>query len=136
MSKYNYLELPSKNDIVYKPYVYVRLGYKKTHKVTTSLVAALVDSGSDVCFCRKDIGVWLGVNFKNKENLLFTAANKTSFQAQREKIYLYFNKRMYECPFYFLDNLPQQTPIILGQKGFFDHFKIVFDLKNKEIEIT
>ena len=31
--------------------------------------------------------------------------------------------------------LPHETPIILGQVGFFDHFKITFDVKNKEIEV-
>lgn len=104
--------------------------------VTTSLIASLVDSGSDVCFCKKDIGIWLGVNFKNKESLSFTTANKTTFRAFREIVYINFNKKMYECPVYFSDELPRETPIILGQKGFFDHFKITFDLKNKEIEIN
>ena len=88
MAKYPYY-VPTKN--VYKPWIRVNLGYKKTHKITPAAVHALIDSGADVCFCSTDIGI------------------KT---------------------------LPRETPIILGQRGFFDHFKITFDLQNKEIEIT
>jgi len=74
--------------------------------------------------------------FSKKSSTTFTAANRSSFKAVKETITLYTGERNYECPFYFSDTLPHETPIILGQLGFFDHFKITFDLKNKEIEIV
>ena len=49
---------------------------------------------------------------------------------------------MRKYPYYIPENkvykpwiLPFETPIILGQLGFFDHHKVTFDLENKEIEI-
>lgn len=133
MAKYPYF-IPSLN--VYKSWIRVSLGYKKTHKVTPGAIVALIDSGADVCFCSKNIGLWLGVQFRNKQEATFTAANGTTFEGIKEVITLYVAGGSYECPFYFSDTLPHQTPVILGQLGFFDHFKIAFDLKNKEIEIV
>lgn len=132
MPKYPYF-IPAPG--VYKPWIPIILGYKKTHRITKP-VTALIDSGADVCFCSKDIGIWLGVQFKKKKPVQFTAANNTTFDTYPDKITLYACGIQYECEFYFSDSLPRETPIILGQLGFFDHFKITFDVKNQEIEIT
>lgn len=132
MAKYPYY-IPSPN--VYKPWIRISLRYRKTHRITPGGIVALIDSGADVCFCAKIIGSWLGVQFRNKKPVTFTAANRTRFEAQEEMITLYVGGTSYECPFYFTDALPHETPIILGQLGFFDHFKVAFDLKNREIEI-
>lgn len=132
MAKYPYY-IPSAG--VYKPWIKASLGYRKTHKLIPVSIVALVDSGADVCFCREDIGIWLGIQFKRKDAATFTAANRSTFKAIKENITLYIAGRNYECPFYFTSDLPHETPIILGQLGFFDHFKVTFDLRNKEIEI-
>ncbi|MBI4092262.1 MAG: retroviral-like aspartic protease [Candidatus Levybacteria bacterium] len=135
MSKFPYTALPTASGIpVLKPLVGIRLGFKKTHKITPKILA-LIDSGADVCFCDSNIALWLGVNFKNKKTFGFTAADNQTFQAVKETIALYVDGKEYECDFYFSDTLPRHTPIILGQKGFFDHFKVSFDLKNNEIEL-
>lgn len=133
MAKYPYF-IPAPR--VYKPWIPVLVGYKKTHKVTTAKITALIDSGADVCFCLKDIGVWLGISFKGKKQVVFKTANKSPLETVKEVVTLYVTGVQYNCPFYFSDQLPHETPIILGQLGFFDHFKITFDVKNKEIEIT
>ena len=131
MSKYQYFSLGNN---IYKPWISVTLGYKKTSRITSPSIA-LIDSGADVCLCSKDIGIWLGIPFDKKSRVTLIAANKTKFQTIKETITLYACGKKYECPFYFSDSLPPVTPIILGQKGFFDHFKITFDLPNKEITI-
>ncbi len=136
MSKHPYILLPPEDSPVYKPLIYIRLGYKKTHKIIPGLLSALIDSGADSCFCKKYIGEWLGIKFKKSKSFTYIAVNKTTFSALKETITLYFNDQSYECPFYFADDLPDEFPIILGQKGFFDHFKITFDLKNKEMEVV
>lgn len=123
-------------DKVYKPWITVGIGYQKTHKITTAPITALIDSGADVCFCSKDIADFLGVNSKNKEKVIFTAANNTPLPTFLEVLTLYVGGKNYECSFYISDKLPFETPIILGQLGFFDHHKISFDLENKEIQIT
>lgn len=133
MAKYPYYLVPTNN--AYKPWIQVRLGYHKTHKITPAPLVALIDSGADVCFCEKNLGLWLGAKLSKGESQTFVTANRGSFEAIKETLALHVCGKQYECPFYFTNSLPRETPIILGQRGFFDHFKITFDLKNKEMEI-
>lgn len=136
MAKFPYTILPSSDgNKVYKPFIPARLAYKKTHKITLG-INALIDSGADVCFCAMDIGLWLGINFKNNKRFDFTAANNQIFDTYKEVINIYVCGLKYDCPFYFSDKLTKKFPIILGQKGFFDHFKVCFDLKNKIMDIS
>lgn len=123
-------------DKVYKSWIPVQIEYKRTHKITSAPITALIDSGADVCFCSKDIADFLGVNPKNKEKVTFTTANRTSLPTFLEILTLHIGGRNYECSFYVSDKLPFETPIILGQLGFFDHHEITFDLENKEIQLT
>lgn len=115
------------------PLAKVILNYRKTHKITPIPVSALIDSGADVCFCNETIGVWLGIQFKKIKEKIFTAANKSTFQAKPEIVNINTCNKSYECKFYFTDKLPQHTPIILGQIGFFDHFKITFNYQESQI---
>lgn len=132
MRKYPYY-IPANK--VYKPWIPIRLGYKKTHKVTPAPITALIDSGADVCFCSQVIADFLGIREKNQQKKLFTAANGTRFSTFEEILTLYVGGKSYECSFFISAKLPVETPIILGQLGFFDHHKIAFDLEHKEIEI-
>lgn len=133
MRKYPYY-IP--DDKIYKPWIPVNIGFKKTHKTTPSTIVALIDSGADVCFCSKTIADFLGVSKRNKEEKVFTTANGSHLPTFMEKLTLYVGGRNYECTFYISDKLPAETPIILGQVGFFDHHKVTFDLDNKAIEVS
>jgi hypothetical protein len=139
MSRVPYTILPSKSDPskqVYKPLVNVRFNYKKTHNITPP-VKALIDSGADVCFCADMIGAWLGIKFDKLRNFEeFTAANGEKFIAKPEIINIFVCNKEYSCKVYFTDVLPKNIPIILGQSGFFDYFKITFDLSNKMMDIV
>lgn len=133
MAKYPYF-IPAPK--VYKPWIKVLLNYKKTHRITSGGIVALIDSGADVCFCAKYIGEWLGIQFKGKQSTTFTSANQSQFKAIPEVVTLIACNKSFDCKFFFADDLPRETPIILGQLGFFEKFKITFDLKNKLIEIV
>lgn len=133
MASYPYVVLPGPKP-VYKPWIRVMLGYEKTHKVTHGVVA-LVDSGADVCFCTLVIELWLGIRSRQSAVEEFIAANRTTLTAYREVIVLLACGKKYNCPFYFTKDLPRETPIILGQIGFFDHFKITFDLPRRTLDI-
>ncbi len=133
MRKYQYYVPAPK---IYKPWISVKIGYRKTNKITPAAITALIDSGSDVCFCSKDIADFLGINKKQKEEKVFKTANNSPLSTFMEILTLFVGGRNYECAFYISDTLPQETPIILGQLGFFDKHKVTFDLKNKEIQIS
>lgn len=120
---------------VYKPWIRVTLDYKRTHKVLPSGVIALIDSGADVCFCSEDIAFWLGSRGRSKEQKEFTTANGGKFNAYKDNFDLMACGKIYRCPFYVSSELPRETPIILGQYGFFDKFTIKFNLPQKNIEI-
>lgn len=136
MIKIPYTLLPSKTQkSVRLPLARVILNYKKTHKVTPVPITALIDSGADVCFCSDMIGTWLGIQFNKIKEEEFTAANRSTFKAKSEIVILSAYGKSYPCKFYFTDSLPAHTSIILGQVGFFDHFKISFDYKQSEITV-
>ncbi|MBI5452791.1 hypothetical protein HY945_04990 [Candidatus Gottesmanbacteria bacterium] len=136
MAKYPYLLLPSSKGYVVKPMIKVRLGYKKTHKIIPIPIPALIDSGADVCFCSKDIGMWLGIDFRKKESKEFRAADNQNFPTYNEKVTLYACHKQYDCYFYFSDTLPKDLPIILGLRGFFDHFHVCFDQRSQTMDIN
>ena len=139
MADFPYVVLPSKDGgEVTKPLIPIVLNYTKTHKITPSIMA-LIDSGADVCFCLASIGKAMGIQLqKIKTEKTFTTANSTTFKAKPVNINLYVGVggKSYPCVFYFTNSLPFQTPIILGQSGFFDHHQITFDAKNKKIVIV
>lgn len=118
------------------PFAKVQLNCKKTHKVFPVPINALIDSGAGVCFCKETIGVWLGINFRKIKKEEFYSANKTSFHAKPALVNMIAYGKKYECKIYFTDEIPNHTPIILGQLGFFDHFKITFDRANSEITLS
>ncbi len=133
MPKYSYT---TPQPGVFKPWIAVILNNRKTHK-TTFAVTALVDSGADICLCEKYIGDFLGISFKGVKPKEFFAADGKTFYGFPALIDLFAcSKVIKNCTFYFVEGLPKGAPIILGQSGFFENFKVTFDLKNKEIEIT
>ncbi len=135
MIKTPYIALPSKVGPVYKPLIKVRLNYAKTHKITLP-VTALIDSGADVCFCADLIGTWLGIQLnKINEEVKFIAANGEDFKTKPAVVRLIINGISYDCKLYFTDVLPPHIPIILGQMGFFDRFRVTFDTKKEVIQI-
>ena len=97
---------------------------------------ALIDSGADVCFCSKKIGEYLNISFKKIKRVeKFLAANNKFFLTQPEAVNLKVAGKELRCEFHFTDVLPELTPIILGQVGFFDKFRIIFDVKKGYIEV-
>lgn len=121
---------------VFLPWIMVRLGNKKEGTRLSKPVVALVDSGAEVCFCSKEIADYLGIELRSTRAQDFTTASNGTFSAYKvNDLKLYVCKRAYACEFYVTDSLPPQLPIILGQKGFFDHHKVAFDFKKKEMTL-
>ena len=90
MAKFPYISLPgNEGKVVLKPLIKVRLIYLKTHKITNPIYA-LIDSGADVSFCEKNIGIWLGINFTKLKNTSFRAANKKILMPKRKLLLLIF----------------------------------------------
>jgi len=135
MAKFPYIIIPGKDqEDVCLPWISVSLNYPKTHKIT-SPIWALIDSGADSCLCCLEIGQWLGIKFKKQPQKVFTAVNGEQFSGFKERIKMFFSGKKYFCDFYFSKSIPVKSPIILGQNGFFDQHKIIFNLPEKELEV-
>ncbi|HVZ11511.1 MAG TPA: hypothetical protein VG965_00625 [Patescibacteria group bacterium] len=87
-------------------------------------------------FCSLEIASYLGSTKKGKRIRNFTAANGEEFATYKESFALHVGGKKYLCGFNVAEKLPKETPIILGQVGFFDHHVITFDIENKEITIV
>lgn len=121
---------------VYLPWIMVRLGTRAAERQLSKPVVALVDSGAEVCFCSREIADYLGIELSKAQAQVFTTANDGRFTAYRVEMKLYVCRRAYRCQFYISEHLPKQLPIILGQRGFFDHHKVEFNFRKKEMGLT
>lgn len=119
---------------VFKPWIPIRVRSKKTHRLIPNPLYALIDSGADVCFAKKYIADYLGMKLHAQKNVEFTAANKTNFKAVKDILTITVAGKEYDIPIFFTDEIVDNSPIILGQYGFFDRFRITFD-RSKLIEI-
>ncbi len=98
---------------------------------------ALIDSGADFCIFHGEIGQFLGLNIKNGKKLEFFGVTGEKESAYFHEITINVgghDKHCY-CGFSELNN--SKLPYgILGQRGFFDMFKITMDYRKNRIELT
>lgn len=94
---------------------------------------ALIDSGADFCIFPTDIAKKIAINYANLKKIYFSSATGEIVEGFIGKISLDFGEGKFEIKVVFAD-LTGKTGI-LGQYGFFDKFKVSFDLKKKEIEL-
>lgn len=135
MAKYSYVPLPG-NKAIYRPYLRVWLRNPDNQKQTPQ-IRGLIDSGSDICLASKDIALWLGIQFDGEEDIVSIAtANGSISSAVKKAIILKTDEGQHECPFFFVEGITPDEPPLLGQLGFFDHFRVCFELKHKTFEIA
>lgn len=120
---------------VLKPAILVRLGYIKSHKIT-SPIFSLIDSGADSSYCSYDIASYLGFTYDVKKEVESTAANNKQFESVPAQFNFYVAGRRYETTILVSKELPPFPQVILGMSGLFDHFRVCIDLNNKTIELT
>ncbi len=135
MAQYHYTTLPGSKSIQ-RPYLRLRLTNPVTHKQTPPL-RGLIDSGADICLGSHELAVWLGLQFDGQEEkITITTANGTTTDAVKKSVLLTTEAGQYHCPFFFAEGIPPDAPPLLGQQGFFDHFRVCFELRTNTFEIT
>lgn len=116
---------------VFKPLIpiVVRNGQKKEK------VFALVDSGADACLFPAGLAERLGIDIRNgaRHDFLGIGASKTSFFFHPVEIL--FGKYQVRTKVGFSTSQNIGAGGILGQQGFFNHFVVSFDTRNKFLEI-
>lgn len=134
--KFKYRKLPNPLDPtkpwVLRPYIPVRLLYRGNHKNTFGLV----DSGADITLFHASLGRALGVAIEQGRVLELFGATGTSMKVYLHQIELQIigAQETMTLEAGFSDALPVTG--LLGQVGFFEHYRITFERAKERIEIV
>lgn len=115
-----------------RPYLIVRLLNGDRHKD----VISLVDSGADVCLFHSDIGRMLGIEIEAAPELAFRGVSGIREVAYLHRVELAVRGlSAITLEVGFTKSMAVGTGL-LGQRGFFEHFEINFQLNQKWFEVT
>jgi len=126
---FEYTPITSK---ISRPLIQVRIRYKNKFLITTSLV----DSGSDYCIFPIDYAVELEIPLSKSKR-----SNFSGFSGESSSLYLYpiiLSIGNYSAKVIagFTESIGLYSYSVLGQRGFFDNFKVCFDKSRNQIEIN
>ena len=97
---------------------------------------ALLDSGADFCIFHAEIGEYLGIPILNGEKESFVGIVGQQAIAYIHKVNFKIGGHQYSSiPVGFSYDVAPHGYGILGHCGFFDIFRIIFDLKKEQIEL-
>ena len=96
---------------------------------------ALIDSGADFCMFHAEIGEHLGIDVNKGKRLKFFGVTGDKQVAYFHKIKIEVGGHEKECYCGFSHELNKMPYGILGQKGFFDQFKVSMDYNKNRIEL-
>lgn len=116
---------------VYKPQIKLAVQYGQEKHV----LFALVDSGADVCLFPRGIADLLDIQIRKGERIDIAGigGTRTPFYFHEIELFLGQFHIKTKAGFSLNDNIG--VGAILGQKGFFEHFVVSYDYKNKFLEI-
>lgn len=98
---------------------------------------ALIDSGADFCIFHAEIGEAIGIDIKSGKTLEFFGVIGEKKEAYFHKIIINIGgleKECY-CGFSYEFDKTKMPYGILGQKGFFELFKVAMDYEKEQIEL-
>lgn len=128
----------------------MKFGYKKYGQVLRPVIPisleykdkriryeVLVDSGADICLFHAEVAEALGIDLKKCKPNIVTGVGGKSSQYFLSNLDMEVGGWKYKIEAGFLPDIGgRSAPYgIVGQKGFFEFFKIVFDRTGEDIEI-
>ena len=113
---------------IYRPVIPVKLSLTKK----AVIFDALVDSGADECTFPAWIAKMLGHNVYKGEQKIFSGIGG-SVLAYLHKTHIALNEIEFASDVYYSHEWDDMPFGLLGQAGFFSHFNIHFNYKEKEI---
>jgi hypothetical protein len=98
---------------------------------------ALIDSGADFNIFHAEIGRYLGLEIESGRPVKFGGIKGTTpALGYFHKVDLELGESKYKCEVAFSDQIANYGYGVLGQVGFFDHFRIEFNFKEELIKTT
>ena len=95
----------------------------------------LVDSGADFCIFNAQIGELLGIDIKSGQAAAVGGITGVVEYYFIHEITIKIGGWPYKIKAGFLPNIARLGYGVVGQKGFFDLFKVTFDYQKEELEI-
>ncbi len=134
--RFPYLKIPAigfpQTKHFYKPIIPIRLINPKTNKGIR--IDALIDSGADATVLAATFGKEIGLDVRKGEEAKLSGLGGKAIRAYFHEIILEVGGNKVGSFVGF--TYSKGVAAILGQIGFFDKFKVVFDQKKEAIEIT
>ena len=100
-------------------------------KVTTS---AIIDSGAAISIFHGSLAVLLGIAVESGEKRIFQGAS-AKLIGYVHNVRMAVAGKEFECEVVFSDELSTSFNL-LGRRGVFENFKVVFDEAKKSVELT
>ncbi|MBI3572587.1 MAG: hypothetical protein HY092_00100 [Candidatus Kerfeldbacteria bacterium] len=98
--------------------------------------AALVDSGADFNIFHAEIGAGIGLDIPSGEPINFGGIHaKSGAQGYFHDVTLIVGGHVFPTRVAFSSGIAEYGHGVLGQKGFFEFFKVIFDHQSGSLEI-
>ncbi len=117
--------------MVFRPVIDIRLLWNSQ----STQYRVLIDSGADYCVFHSEIADVLGIRLKGGKKMTFYGTGGTPQVAYFHTIQIEIGGWPMDLYCGFSSDMESLPYGLLGQTGFFDHFKIEFDYTNKRIEL-
>ena len=123
----------------------IRIGIAYRGKTLPAEYLALVDSGSDACIFHAQLADLLGLDVEAGEPMAFRGMGHGEVKAFFHDVEIIVGGHHFPCRAAFTPDLYIRNPDtgrweglqygVLGQQGFFNHFRVEFDLSKERIEL-
>mgnify|MGYP001618300370 CR=1 FL=1 len=106
------------------------------HKGKVIKYLALIDSGADSNIFHIDIARLLEIDLRVLNKIQFAGIKKDRLcNGYITVLELGIDDEFYDCPIMFSSDISNSGYGVLGQRGFFDHFKLSLDYKTDNIQL-
>lgn len=131
MSKIKYSFKYQKAERYKRPLIPIALRFQNK-KINT---LALIDSGADFNVFHSDLAELLEINLENLKEIEFGGIKKDKEQCKGKlaMIKIGIKDEFFDAPVIFSNDISDNGYGILGQNGFFDHFRVTLDYKTDNI---
>lgn len=107
------------------------------HKKLKASYLALIDSGADFNVFHADLAQLLNLELDRLQEIEFGGIKQNNKQCKGylAVIELGIDNEFFDCPVIFSKDISDKGYGILGQSGFFDHFKVILDNSTDSIQL-
>lgn len=136
--EFNYSEfpvkaLPSAKRTIYisRPIIPLTIIYKER----LVQYQALLDTGADYNVFHADIADYLGINLTKGKAMRITGIGGDTIKGYQHTVNIKVGKNLVKTSIVFSRQIPSNATAVLGNQGFFDHFCVTFNYKDKTIGV-